>query len=221
MLKHTLIAAALALTTTTLAQPYAVSFDTDGTILVNGKRTLIIGSYYAAKSDQPYKEMADAGFNLVRAGSPETLDQAQAAGVMAWTAVGAALELLFQLLPVAFGLRSTIDAGLARVLFSWTLHAIVYFWLMPTYIAYYTIVPRAIGGKIYSDTMARISFVLFLVVAMPIGIPSASRISMAIMPSRPTVSLAIIYCPRCCGRAEPRFPGKPWQLQAARSRAQP
>lgn len=71
------------------AQPYAVSFDTDGAILVNGKRTLIIGSYYAAKSDQPYQEMADAGFNLVRAGSPETLDQAQAAGVMAWTAVGA------------------------------------------------------------------------------------------------------------------------------------
>lgn len=86
-----------------------------------------------------------------------------------WTAVGAALELLLQILPVAFGLTSTIDAGLARVFFSWTLHAIVYFWLMPTYIAYYTIVPRAIGGRIYSDTMARISFILFLVVAMPIG----------------------------------------------------
>ncbi|KQY15691.1 cytochrome C oxidase subunit I [Rhizobium sp. Root73] len=87
-----------------------------------------------------------------------------------WTAVGAALELVLQILPVALGFKSTIDAGLARVFFSWTLHAIVYFWLMPTYIAYYTIVPRAIGGKLYSDSMARISFVLFLVVAMPIGI---------------------------------------------------
>ena len=87
-----------------------------------------------------------------------------------WTAVGAALELLLQIIPTALGLRTTIDAGLARVFFSWTLHAIVYFWLMPTYIAYYTIVPRAIGGKVYSDTMARISFILFLVVAMPIGI---------------------------------------------------
>jgi cytochrome c oxidase subunit I len=48
----------------------------------------------------------------------------------AWTAVGAALELLFQLIPVALGLSSTINAGLARVLFSWTLHAIVYFWLI-------------------------------------------------------------------------------------------
>ena len=87
----------------------------------------------------------------------------------AWTAVGAALELLLQIIPVAAGLKATIDAGLARIFFSWTLHAIVYFWLMPTYIAYYTIVPRAIGGRVYSDSMARISFILFLVVAMPIG----------------------------------------------------
>lgn len=87
-----------------------------------------------------------------------------------WTAVGAALEILFQILPVAFGFKNTIDAGLARVFFSWTLHAIVYFWLMPAYIAFYTIIPRAIGGRLYSDSMARISFILFLVVSMPIGI---------------------------------------------------
>jgi cytochrome c oxidase subunit 1 len=91
----------------------------------------------------------------------------------AWTAVGAAIELLFQIIPVALGWRSTIDAGLARIFFSWTLHAIVYFWLMPTYIAYYTIVPRAIGGRLFSDTMGRIAFILFLIVAMPIGIHHA------------------------------------------------
>jgi cytochrome c oxidase subunit 1 len=87
----------------------------------------------------------------------------------AWTAVGAAVEILFQILPVALGLKSTVDAGLARVLFSWTLHAIVYFWLIPTYIAYYTILPRAIGSRLYSDSMARVAFALFLVFAMPIG----------------------------------------------------
>jgi cytochrome c oxidase subunit 1 len=88
----------------------------------------------------------------------------------AWTAVGAALEILLQILPVALGLKTTIDAGLARVLFSWTLHAIVYFWLVPAYIAYYTIVPGAIGGRLYSDSMARVSFIMFLIFAMPIGI---------------------------------------------------
>src|SRR5688500_14783308 len=87
-----------------------------------------------------------------------------------WTAVGAAIEILFLILPVALGFKDTIDAGLARVFFSWTLHAIVYFWLMPAYIAFYTIVPRAIGGRLYSDTMGRVAFVLFLVFSMPIGI---------------------------------------------------
>jgi len=42
----------------------------------------------------------------------------------AWTAIGATLELLLQIIPVSLGLKSTIDAGLARVFFSWTLHAI-------------------------------------------------------------------------------------------------
>jgi cytochrome c oxidase subunit 1 len=31
-------------------------------------------------------------------------------------------------------------------------------------------VPRAVGGRLYSDAMARISFIMFLVIAMPIGI---------------------------------------------------
>jgi cytochrome c oxidase subunit I len=88
----------------------------------------------------------------------------------AWTSVGAAVEILVLILPASLGWTDTINAGLARVLFSWTLHAIVYFWLMPTYIVFYTIVPRAIGGRLYSDTMGRVAFVLFLVFSMPIGI---------------------------------------------------
>jgi cytochrome c oxidase subunit 1 len=93
-----------------------------------------------------------------------------AAFLWAWTSLGAAAEILLLILPVALGFKDTIDAGLSRVLFSWTLHAIVYFWLMPSYIAFYTIVPRAIGGRLYSDTMGRVAFVLFLVFSMPIGI---------------------------------------------------
>lgn len=88
----------------------------------------------------------------------------------AWTSVGAASEILLLILPASSGLTDTINVGLARVLFSWTLHAIVYFWLMPAYIAFYTIFPRAIGGRLYSDTMGRVAFALFLVFSMPIGI---------------------------------------------------
>jgi len=87
----------------------------------------------------------------------------------AWTSVGVGSEIVFLILPNAFGWTATVDAGLARVLFSWTLHAIVYFWLIPTYIAFYTLLPQAAGGRLYSDRMGRVAFLLLLVFSMPIG----------------------------------------------------
>jgi cytochrome c oxidase subunit I len=86
-----------------------------------------------------------------------------------WTTVGVAAQLLFQVIPAALGLTETIDVGLSRTLFSWTLHAIVYFWLIPAYIAFYTMAPRAAGGRLYSDTMGRLTFILFLVYSLPVG----------------------------------------------------
>ena len=81
---------------------------------------------------------------------------------------GCGAEILFLILPV-LRLDRTIDAGLARMLFSWTLHAIVYFWLIPAYIAFYVLLPQAAGGRLYSDRMGRIAFLLLLVFSMPIG----------------------------------------------------
>jgi cytochrome c oxidase subunit 1 len=50
-----------------------------------------------------------------------------------------------------------------------TLHAIVYFWLMPAYIAFYTLVPQAAGGRLYSDTMGRLTFIMFIIFSLPVG----------------------------------------------------
>jgi cytochrome c oxidase subunit 1 len=86
-----------------------------------------------------------------------------------WTSLGVASEMLFQLIPWSLGLIDTVDVGLARVLFSWTLHAIVYFWLFPAYIAMYTLLPKAAGGRLFSDEMGRVSFILLLVISVPIG----------------------------------------------------
>ncbi len=88
----------------------------------------------------------------------------------AWTSLGVGSEIIFLILPNAFGWMSTIDLGLARLLFSWTLHAIVYFWLIPTYIAFYVLLPQAAGGRLYSDKMGRIAFLQLLIFSMPIGI---------------------------------------------------
>lgn len=63
-----------------------------------------------------------------------------------WTSLGVAVEVLLQLIPWSLGIIDTVDVGLARTLFSWTLHAIVYFWLFPAYIAMYTLLPKAAGG---------------------------------------------------------------------------
>lgn len=87
-----------------------------------------------------------------------------------WTTLGVATELLFQVIPAALGWVDTIDVGLSRTLFSWTLHAIVYFWLFPSYIAFYTLAPRAAGGRLYSDTMGRLTFILFLLYSLPVGL---------------------------------------------------
>ena len=67
------------------------------------------------------------------------------------------------------GWIDTVDVGLTRTLFSWTLHPIVYFWLFPAYIAFYTMAPQAAGGRLYSDTLGRLSFVLLLLYSLPVG----------------------------------------------------
>ena len=90
--------------------------------------------------------------------------------IWAWSASGVLIELAGILLPRAFGWTDLIDAALGRTLFSVTLHSIVYFWLMPAYIAFYTLVPQAAGGRLYSDTMGRLAFIMFLVFSLPVGL---------------------------------------------------
>lgn len=86
-----------------------------------------------------------------------------------WTSAGVALEVLFQLLPMALGWMDSLDPGLARTLFAWTLHPIVYFWLIPAYTAFYVLVPKQAGGYLFSDEIARAAFVVLIVFALPIG----------------------------------------------------
>ncbi|HXH10597.1 MAG TPA: b(o/a)3-type cytochrome-c oxidase subunit 1 [Alphaproteobacteria bacterium] len=88
-----------------------------------------------------------------------------------WTiaSLGITAEMIFLLLPWSFGLIEGTDALLARTLFWFTGHPIVYFWLLPAYISWYTMVPRQAGGRLFSDPMARVSFLLFLMLSIPVG----------------------------------------------------
>lgn len=86
-----------------------------------------------------------------------------------WTTLGVGAEVLFQIIPLSLGWIETIDVGLARTLFAWTLHPIVYFWLIPAYVAAYVYVPKAAGGRLFSDEMARVSFIMLWIFSLPIG----------------------------------------------------
>lgn len=83
--------------------------------------------------------------------------------------IGIAVEVLALVLPWSMGLIDKIDPQLTRALFWYSGHAIVYFWLMPIYVSWYTMLPRQVGGKLFSDPLTRIVFLAFLVLSVPTG----------------------------------------------------
>ena len=81
-----------------------------------------------------------------------------------------AYEVLVLLLPWAMGWKATVNVTLARTLFWFFGHALVYFWLLPAYIMFYTMLPKLAGGKLFSDLAGRIALFLFLILSIPVGV---------------------------------------------------
>ncbi len=83
--------------------------------------------------------------------------------------IGIVIEVVVFLLPWSLGLIEGVDPMLARTLFWWTGHPIVYFWLLPAYISWYAMVPKQAGGSLVSDSLARLAFLMFLLFSTPVG----------------------------------------------------
>ena len=66
------------------------------------------------------------------------------------------------LLPWSLGWRDLVDPQFTRILFWFTGHPIVYFWLLPIYVSWYMFLPKQVGGKLYSDGITRMVFLAFL-----------------------------------------------------------
>ena len=84
--------------------------------------------------------------------------------------VGVAIEVLFMLLPLSLGLIHTTDPQTARALFWFFGHPLVYFWLIPAYISWYTMLPKQVDSKIFSDPLARVAFIILLIFSIPVGV---------------------------------------------------
>lgn len=85
------------------------------------------------------------------------------------SSIGVATTVIFQLIPWSLGMVDTVNVLLSRTLFWYFGHPLVYFWLLPAYMAWYAIVPKIIGGKIFSDSLARMAFILLLFFSIPVG----------------------------------------------------
>jgi cytochrome c oxidase subunit I len=81
-----------------------------------------------------------------------------------------AYEVIVLLLPWALGWKTTVNVTLARTLFWFFGHALVYFWLLPAYTMYYSMLPKLAGGKLFSDLAGRIALFLFLLFSIPVGV---------------------------------------------------
>ncbi len=126
-----------------------------GTWLVTGNLTM---TYRGWRRDHPGEKLPLPAFMCV-------------ATFFMWTiaSMGLATEMVTMLIPWSMGLVENTDALTARILFWFTGHPIVYFWLLPAYISWYAMVPKQAGGKLFSDPMARIAFILFLLLSTPTG----------------------------------------------------
>jgi len=81
-----------------------------------------------------------------------------------------AIEILFLLIPWSMGWVPTVNVPLARMLFWFFGHPLVYFWLLPAYVMYYTMLPRLCGGKLFSDFAGRLTFLWLVLYSAPVGI---------------------------------------------------
>jgi cytochrome c oxidase subunit 1 len=119
---------------------------------------VVIASYLSWKRDHPDTPVPMATHGTI-------------ATIIVWylATAGVAMEMLFQLIPWSLGWVETIDPIVARTLFWWFGHPLVYFWLMPAYVLWYTVMPRIAGGRLFSDKLARMVFILFVILSTPVG----------------------------------------------------
>ena len=86
------------------------------------------------------------------------------------SSIGVAVAILAFILPWSLGLTESLNPTLTRTLFWYFGHPVVYFWLLPAYLLWYIVLPKLAGGRLFSDPLARVVFILFVLLSTPVGI---------------------------------------------------
>jgi cytochrome c oxidase subunit 1 len=142
-----------------LAHP---TFYIGATLLVIGSWIwcgVMVGSYHAWRRSHRLERVPLAAHGMI-------------ATVAIWVlaTIGLAIEVLVLILPWSLGLVERIDPIEARTYFWWFGHPLTYFWLVPAYVLWYTVIPRVAGGRLFSDAVTRVVFVQFVLVSTPVGL---------------------------------------------------
>jgi len=64
-------------------------YDDDGMIVINKQRIFVVGTYHLPKSENPFDELSNAGYNLARTSAKkEDMDAANQSNLYTWTSIG-------------------------------------------------------------------------------------------------------------------------------------
>lgn len=119
----------------------------------------IFMTYMAWRQDHPNEAVSLAVFATV-------------ANFIMWVVatMGVAIEVLTMQLPMSLGIIQTTDAQVSRILFWFFGHPLVYFWLIPAYTSWYTMMPKHLGVRLFSDAFGRVAFLMLMIFSIPIGV---------------------------------------------------
>ncbi len=77
--------------------------------------------------------------------------------------------VLKNLVPMAL-FNSPVDVLESRTYFWYFGHPLVYFWIIPAVTLWYFAIPKLLNVELFSKTMAKIAFILFILASTPVGL---------------------------------------------------
>lgn len=80
-----------------------------------------------------------------------------------------AFMVLKDLIPMSLW-NKYVDVLETRTYFWYFGHPLVYFWIIPAVTYWYHILPKLAGGRVFSRTMAKVAYILFILASTPVGV---------------------------------------------------